>query len=34
MNQSALMFFALVISYIVFVTMKGQLSNYMCVLGI
>jgi hypothetical protein len=34
MNQTALMFFALVVSFIVFITIKGQLPAYRCVLGL
>jgi hypothetical protein len=34
MNQTAVMFFALVLSFIVFITVKGQLPAYRCVLGI
>jgi hypothetical protein len=34
MSQTALMFFALVVSFLVFVTVKGQLPTYLCIVGI
>jgi hypothetical protein len=34
MNQSSVIFAALVLSFIVFITLKGQLGQYLCVIGI
>jgi hypothetical protein len=34
MNQSGTIFAALVFAFIVFITLKGQLPTYLCVLGI
>ena len=34
MSQSGVIFFCLVLAFIVFVTIKGQLGTYLCILGL